>query len=397
MKGIGIHCFAGGFTMGMKQVLPVVGQLEIHDFGRGTCEAHDTKFMNADSWEAWQDYRNVWREASFCFGNPRCTSFSSYSAGASDRARGPFAAPTRDIWDLVEFGMQAKLDLIAFESVQQAYTVGKPLIDILVGRLSEKGYRVAHLFVNTAAEGNAQKRRRYFFVAYKNDRNFNVMIPDLPKWRTTCGDVLKRFMKRKVRENKFNNKEFNYDANTYLLLKDREKVMIPHLREGEGYTTFAKLRPDELKRVSKYHYDKWIYRTSGLPFSLHAPTRVRWDGHCPTICSTSKNLIHPHFDRPLTVGEIAALMGWPKGFIPVGQQPIGQIGKGVVPATAQWFGEQVKLYLENFWKNDDFESTYKKGQWIGEHFVENKPVEKVFRLTSYIPPLKETDYVPDDR
>ena len=60
--------------------------------------------------------------------------------------------------------------------------------------------------------------------------------------------------------------------------------------------------------------------------------------------------------------------------------------------TAAWLGEQIKLYLENFWKNEDFESTYKKGQWVGEHFIENKPIEKVFRLTSYIPPLKETDY-----
>lgn len=397
MQGVGIHCFAGGFTMGMRRALPVVGQLEIHDFGRETCEAHGTRFMNADTWKGWRDYESVWRDASFCFGNPRCTSFSSYSAGASCRVRGPFAKPTRDIWDLVEFGLHAKLDVIVFESVQQAYTVGHDLIKMLVEKVAARGYRVAHLFVNTATEGNAQKRRRYFFVAYKNGRNFNVMIPLLPKWRTTCGDVLKHFMKIKTNEGKFNGKDFHYDANSYKPLKERELPMIRHLREGEGYGTFAKLRPNELKKVSKYHYDKWIYRTSGLPFGLHSPTRVRWDGHCPTICSTSRNLVHPRLDRPLTVGEIAALMGWPKGFIPVGPQPVGQIGKGVVPATAQWLGEQIKLYLENFWKNDDFESTYKKGQWVGEHFVTHKPVEKVFRLTSYIPPLKETSHVANDR
>ncbi|GAF73326.1 unnamed protein product, partial [marine sediment metagenome] len=344
------------------------GQLEIHDFGRETCEAHGTKFMNAGRWEEWQDYRSVWKDAVFCYGNPRCTSFSSYSAGARSHARGPFAAPTQDIWDLVEFGLQNRLDVISFESVQQAYTVGHELIKILVEKCSERDYRVAHLFVNTAAEGNAQKRRRYFFVAYKDDRNFNVMIPRLPEYRTTCGDVLKKFMNRKTHEGKFSGKDFSYDADSYKRLNDRDRAMIPHLQEGEGYTKFAKLRPDELRQVSEYHYDKWIYRTSGLPFSLHAPTRPRWDGHCPTICSTSRNLIHPHLDRPLTVGEIAALMGWPEGFIPVGPQPVGQIGKGVVPVTATWLGEQIKLYLKNFWKNDDFESTYKKGQWVGEHF-----------------------------
>lgn len=392
MKGVGVHVFAGGFTMGVKQVLPVVGQLEIHDFGRETCEAHHTEFMNADAWEGWRDYKSFWKDCSFCYGNPRCTSFSSYSAGAGSRARGPFAEPTRDIWDLIELGLTAKLDVISFESVQQAYSVGRPLIKILVEKLVTKKYRVAHLFVNTAAEGNAQKRRRYFFVAYKNNRNFNVMIPNLPKYRTTCGDVLEKFINRKTNVGKFGSKEYDYDGDSYRHLNDREQVMIPYLREGESFTSFAKRRPEELERVSKYHYDKWMTRTSGLPFSLHAPTRVRWDGHCPTICSTSKNLIHPRFDRPLTVREIAALMGWPKNFIPIGRDPVGQIGKGVVPATGKWLAEQIKLYLENFWGEEDFESEYRhrKQEWVGNDFIKtNKPVEKVFRLTNYLPPFRK--------
>lgn len=396
MKGIGIHVFAGGFTMGVKRILPVVGQLEIHDFGRETCEAHNTRFMNADSWQDWLDYESVWKDVSFCFGNPRCTSFSSYSAGAGSHARGPFAEPTQDIWDLCKFGLSVKLDVIAFESVQQCYTVGRELLDVLRDSLFVPGgYRIAHLFVNTAAEGNAQKRRRYFFVAYRNDRNFNVMIPNLPKYRTTVGDVLSRpeFQDRPVHEGKLNLKAAEYDADTYNRISNNAKIVIPYLQEGEGFTTFAKRRPEELKKVSRHHYEKWVNRTSGLPFSLHSPSRVKWDGHCPTIASTSRNLIHPREDRPLTVGEIAALMGWPKGFTPVGWNPVGQIGKGVVPATAQWFAEQVKLYLENFWGDEDFESTYnhRTQRWVGDVFTRtNKPIEKVFRLTNYLPPFKET-------
>lgn len=395
MKGVGIHCFAGGFTMGVKKVLPVVGQLEIHDFGRETCEAHCTEFMNADTWEEWWEYKSLWKDASFCYGNPRCTSFSSYSAGAGHDVRGPYAKPTRDIWDLVEFGIRANLDLISFESVQQCYTVGRELLRILVEKLHANGYRIVHLFVNTAAEGNAQKRKRYFFVAYRDDRNFNVMIPDLPEYRTTVGDVLSRpeFQNRPVHAGKLNLRTAEYDADTYTILNEKTKVMIPHLREGEGFGTLAKHRPEELKKISKYHYDKWIHRTSGLPFSLHSPTRVRWDGHCPVIASTSCNLVHPREDRPLTVGEIAALMGWPKNFIPIGRKPIAQIGKGVVPATGTWFAEQIKLYLENYWGDEDFESNFNHhtGQWVGDTFTKtNKPVEKVFRLTNYLPPFKKT-------
>ncbi len=392
-KGVGIHVFAGGFTMGVKKVLPVVGQLEIHGFGRETCEAHETKFMNADSWNDWYDYESCWDGVSFCYGNPRCTAFSSYSAGAGADVRGPHAEPVQDIWDLCRFGVNAGLDLISFESVQQCYTVGHELLDALRDELFVPNhYRIAHLFVNTAAEGNAQRRRRYFFVAYHDDRNFNVMLPDLPDYQTTVGDVLGEFYDRRVNEGKFDGKKYEYDADTHKLLNDRDKTMISHLQEGESYSTFAKKRLKELKQVSKYHYDKWIYRTSGLPFSLHAPKRLRWNGSCPTISSTSRNFIHPRLNRPLTVSEIAALMGWPKDFIPIGPKPVAQIGKGVVPATGEWFAEQIKRYLENFWGDEDFESEYnsKKQQLIGDTFTNtNRPVEKIFRLTKYIPSFKE--------
>ena len=394
-KGVGIHCFAGGFTMGMKTVLPVVGQLELHNFGRETCEAHQTKFMNADNWHDWDAYKDVWEGCSFCYGNPRCTSFSSYSAGSCSDVRGPYAKCTRDIWDLCEFGIRAGLDLIAFESVQQAYTVGRPLLNILRDDLFVPNhYRIAHLFVNTAAEGNAQKRRRYFFVAYRDNKNFNVMRPNLPEYRTTVGDVLGLFENRKAIPGKIGSRGLNWTIDTYHQFSEQERAMIKCLQEGEGYHSLAKRRPDELKKASLKHYNKWIYRTSNLPFSLHSPTRIRWDGHCPTICSTSHHIIHPHEDRGLTVKELAALMGWPKGFVPVGAYPIRQIGKGVVPATGAWLGEQIKLYLNDMWGDDDFSASYKHktGQWVGENYID-KPVEKVFSMTTFIPSLKEIQSV----
>ena len=389
-KGVGVHCFAGGFTMGMKMVTPIVGQLEIHDFGRQTCEAHKTKFMNADTWQEWNQYKSTWEGCSFCYGNPRCTSFSSYSSGSNSTVRGPYAKPTRDIWDLCEFGMHAGFDLIAFESVQQAYTVGRPLLNILRDELFvPKHYRIAHLFVNTAAEGNAQKRRRYFFVAYRDNKNFNVMCPNLPKYRVTVGDVLKPLLNRKTTEDKIW-KADHYTADTYMRFNDREKAMIPLLQQGESYHCVARKRPEELEKASPYHYEKWICRTSEVPFSLHAPTRLKWNGHCPTIASNFSNNIHPTLNRPVTVREVATLMGWPKDFIPVGDQPIPQIGKGVVPATGAWIGEQIKLYLSNEWGNEDFSSSYNHhtGQWVGENHTD-KPIEKVFNMTNYLPPFKE--------
>jgi len=182
-SGVGIHCFAGGFSQGMRKVLPVVGQLEIHNFGRPSVEDRGIPFMNSDTWEQWDDYKSTWDGCSFCYGNPRCTAFSSYSAGHSSDVRGPRAGCVQDIWDVCRFGVKQGLELIAFESVQQAYSVGKVVLNCLREELFEpNNYRIAHLFVNTSAEGNAQCRRRYFMVAYKNDRNFNIYLPKLSKY-----------------------------------------------------------------------------------------------------------------------------------------------------------------------------------------------------------------------
>jgi len=91
----------------------------------------------------------------------------------------------------------------------------------------------------------------------------------------------------------------------------------------------------------------------------------------------------------LTVGEIAALMGWPKGHIPVGPDPVAQIGKGVVPATGRWLAEQIRLCLSGDWATEDFESSYNHvdDTWYGGNTTGK--LEKTFNLTYYIPPLLE--------
>ena len=252
-NGVGVHVFAGGFTRGVRQVLPVVGQLEIHNFGRETVESMGLPFMNSEKWQDWQDYRETWKDCSFCYGNPRCTAFSSYSAGHGADVRGPKAAPTQDIWDLCRFGVKAGMELIAFESVQQAYTVGKQLLNMLRDQLFvPNNYRIAHIFVNTAAEGNAQNRRRYFCVAYKNHRNFNVVPPDLAKYRTVVRDVLAHdiFKTTKVNETRVcGHGHSNYDYGSYTRLNSDDAAVVPHMIQGDSLTSLARRDPENWARM----------------------------------------------------------------------------------------------------------------------------------------------------
>jgi len=397
-KGVGIHVFAGGFTRGMRKVLPVVGQLEIHNFGRHSVEALGLPFMNADKWEDWDNYKSTWNGCSFCYGNPRCTAFSSYSAGGTDEVRGPRAKPVQDIWDLCRFGVKQGLDLIAFESVQQAYSVGKVTLNCLKEDLFEpNNYRIAHLFVNTSAEGNAQCRRRYFCIAYRNNRNFNVYLPKLSKYRPTVSESLKNhpLLKDQVpHEQKIDGKK-NFDTwnkGSYKPLSKDEKAIVPHMIQGDSIQSMCKrIGDDKLKQLSEKYWNTWVHRNSEVPFSLHSIRRIRADYTCPVICSTSANFIHPTENRPLTVGELSVLMGWDD--VPVGCDPVSQLGKGVVPSTGKWLGEQIKAYFNNDWGNDDFESEWDNQQkmFVGHDYTgcNNKPLEKVFNLTWYIAPLKE--------
>ena len=373
--------------MGMKRVHRVEAQLEIHNFGKETCEAHDTKFINAEHWTEWPKL-----SGSFVFGNPRCTSFSSLSGGASASARGAFADPTKDIMDLVQYGVNYNYPVIAFESVQQAYTVGKALLNQLRDTLFRKnGYRICHVFVNTHAEGNAQKRRRYFFIAYKAGKNFNVYAPNLPKKGTTVGDVICNadIVGKETRAVRLYSVD-HAEPTDYVRLTPCEDAALPHLKPGECLNQLAqRLGLEGMRKIHPELADTMLRTVSQIPFSLHCVRRLKQYSHCPTIAGTSARFVHPFLNRPCTVEEIALLMGWPKGFTPIGKNPIGQIGKGVVPATAEWLGHQITAYLNDDWGAEDFESSWDKStkQWVGNDYssCNTEPVEKVFNLTYYLP------------
>lgn len=373
--------------MGISRVHTVQEQLEIHNFGRETCESQGFDFINAESWDKWPDV-----SADFCFGNPRCTSFSSLSGGASAVARGAFAEPTQDIMDLVQYGLRMKYDIIAFESVQQAYTVGKALLNRLRDAyFCPAGYRICHVFVNTAAEGNAQKRRRYFFIAYKRGKNFNVYAPKLPD-RCACvhdviGDI--ELLHKTVRPARLYSVN-HAEPNMYVQLTPAENAAVKYLKSGECLNQMAKrLGVDGMRAIHPELADTMLRTLSEIPFSLHCIRRLDFYGRCPTIAGTAARFIHPMHNRPLTVEELALLMGWPKGVTPIGKNPIGQIGKGVVPATAEWLGRQIQAYLDDEWGSEDFESSWDKQtqQWVGNDYssCNCEPVEKVFNLTYYLP------------
>lgn len=357
MKAVGIHVFAGGFSHGVQQVADVTDHLEVHGFGIDTAREMCNVTVHNSPAAEWPDMT-----ADFAFGNPRCTGFSTVTAGYDDKIHGAFAACTRDIWELMNY-CTGRYPIFAWESVQQAYSTGRPLIEMMVEKASKKGYRVAHVFVNAASLGNAQQRKRYFFVVYDATRNFNVSPMRLPEYMPTL-----------------------YDA-------------IWHMRDQEGQC--AKLSPDEdeavkilpngwdMNHLAEYSFDylpqrmkdTWMLRNSGMPFSMHCIKRLSWRRPCPTIFSSAGRFIHPEFNRGLTFEELATIMGLP--MVPVGFDPVAQIAKGVCPCVGEWIAEQAIHYHNNAWGAEDWETTYdaRLGDWVTKNA--HGKLEKTFNLNAY--------------
>lgn len=374
-KAVGIHVFAGGFTSGVQRVFDVDTQLETHNFGLETAKAMCGVETINEPDANWPDIK-----ADFCYGNPRCTGFSCITSGYNETSHGPWSKQTLDIHQLCNYAVN-RFPVICWESVQQAFTTGQELLDRLRDSIFvPNGYRIAHVLMSTASFGNAQHRKRYFFIAYDKDLKFNIEPPKLPFWKGTLYDAIYDMRHRETFPAKLYSRDVEYGENNHLQLTPHEEELIKILPNGFCANRFAKFQWHRLPQKMK---NEWLLRCSPTPFSMHCVQRLSWCVTCPTIHSNAARWIHPEHHRPLTVGEVATIMGWSR--TPIGPTPIGQIAKGVCPDAGEWIAQQVKLSLDGVWGNDDWESSYdnNNGEWVGRDT--HNEVEKTFNLTRYIP------------
>lgn len=368
---VGIHVFAGGFTMGVQRVMNVKCQLEQHGFGQETCEALcKVPFVNVPSAD-WPDV-----EAQFAYGNPRCTGFSTITAGYDSDTHGPWAKQCEDIHTLCRYAA-GRFDVIVWESVQQAFSTGRPLLDYIRDEyFVPKGYRIAHVLINAASFGNAQQRKRYFFVAYRDNLKFNIEPPLLASpYEPVLWDAIKHLRGRETHEEV---RGEGYDFDTYTRLGPDEAALVPHMPNGWCMNAMAEFAyeiiPESMKRV-------WDTRASNMPFSMHCVSRLCYFRPCSTLHSSCGRWLHPEYDRPITYGELSTVMGWPD--IPRGNGPCAQMAKGVVPDVGEWLAKQAQHCLNGYWGTDDWESTYNPNTctWDGDDATGK--VEKTFNLTKY--------------
>lgn len=315
MRALGIHVFAGSFSVGVQKHADVLAHLEYDGYAAGTAKAN-YDFPIYESKEDWPENPSAeFGDVDLLFGNPPCAPFSAHAGGNSG---GVEDERVRRIEEVASMADSVRPRVWAFESVAQAWTKGHSLIDDIEERASDMGYNVTHYLHDVNFHGPPQRRKRYLFIAHDMPIDWDLPEPE----RTGIDDVAAEV--------------FEDDPGREIApLRDRAREawedMLPELEPG-----------DRLRE----HYMEQDDPGGWTPF--HTVRKMRAEG--PTCAALGGvRFIHPTEDRFLTVTELSKLMGYPDDFEFKGSsttQDSYYIAKGVAAPVGEWLARNVRQHLD---------------------------------------------------
>jgi site-specific DNA-cytosine methylase len=204
MRAVDVHGFGGGFTLGAVRAGFTLASKKSREIGFGVLNCLANRDLLGHEWDADTTIPEKWEpleDVQLVFGNPPCSGFSTLSR---KDFRGVNSTINECMWELVRYAARVAPEIVIFESVQQAFTQGKPLMRNLHQMLCEqtgKPYRLYHVLHNNASLGGCSIRRRYFWVAsripFGVDDNTTYwsnalqrLIPDTLSYVPAFNDVL---------------------------------------------------------------------------------------------------------------------------------------------------------------------------------------------------------------
>jgi len=266
------------------------------------------------------------------------------------------------MWAYAEYVGRKRPVVAVMESVQQAYTGGVDLMRALRARVEEVSglkYDIHHVLHDAAILGNCAIRKRYFFVLSQ--------VPFQPAWdpetpmrvlRDVIGDLVdvpcaltpayeggpdghdyKRALLVKRVIDLMNTIEWNEgEYLAYVLTREYDKSGALPGWWGEDH-----MRPKILGRPRQGSKDHNVLQ--GLGF--HQPTRWNMDAHAKVVTGGSPVLAyHPHLHRPLTLRELARVLGYPDDFTLRAhwERSSGHmwLGKGVCVESGRWIADAAR-------------------------------------------------------
>jgi DNA (cytosine-5)-methyltransferase 1 len=312
-RGTAISLFTGvgGFDFGVHRYFNVVAACEIDP------KISKTYSQNFSGVPVFGDIRyltgghfpGVAKGIDLVFGGSPCQGFSP--AGNSDNG-------DLLIFDYQRIVLDIRPKYFIFENVSELFNGrNKVILEQFLNGFTDNGYSIVTPIkvLDCSDYGVPQTRKRVFILGYRDDQLSPEYPPVLLDKKVVLSDVL----------------EYLPNASDYPVLYNRDWENVIEY----GIITASKLTRHDVATLNLFKsYPQGHRETSGRrikPF---------WDKPCPTII-TKQRIIHPLYNRYLTVRECSRIQTFPDWYIfsPDIQQGQKEVGNSVPPSMAQYLAK----------------------------------------------------------
>jgi site-specific DNA-cytosine methylase len=277
------------------------------------------------------------------------------------------------MWVLIEYTARIKPQILIMESVRQAYTGGRPLMQRLRAKLEDLTglrYDLYHVMQDAIELGGAARRPRYFMVLSRVP--FGVEYPTIHRkpllrdvWSDLAGSALTwqsqpyrrppTFWSETARQN---STTFDGHMNHTGVPIERAMDLMALANENGGWpagwsiSRVAQHTYETVGRLPK-SWDHMIPKLLTKKWHMGFASITRWDAdrRGRVIMGSALDMVlHPWEDRTITHREAARVMGFPDDWriLPLrGQSNLRATwGKGITVICGRWIGDWCRAALD---------------------------------------------------
>lgn len=369
---VACQSFAGGFDLGMVEAgFEFIHKVEQPGgFGMGNCLGN--RHLLGQNWTAEAGDYAGWHApyADVIAANPPCSGFSPMT---DNKHRGMDSKINNCMWVLMEYAARVRPQILIMESVRQAYTGGRPLMQALRARLEELTglrYKQYHVMQDVIELGGAARRPRYFMVL--SQVPFGVDYPVIRRkpilrdiWEDLRGQPLTWESQPYRRPATWWTTKPRGDSTTFDGHIDRSGLPVKRALDLlEMLSTNGGWPPGRsIGEMARHCYEtngrlpkSWAHMTDKLiekKFHMGFASITRWnpDKVGRVIMGSALDLVlHPWEPRTITHREAARVMGFPDDWLikPLKSQSNLRAtwGKGISVQCGKWIGDQVRSALD---------------------------------------------------
>jgi len=326
MRAVGCYVFAGGFTQGVKYHFDVVAHLEDGNYGTDTAALNHPGIeihKNPDAWPL-EDLKG---QVDFLYANPPCAPWSSAGSKMMYKREFERGVDLNDervgCWLKVIRAICLTLPPIAVvESVTRCWTKGREFVEQCAENLRILGYACTVVLHDGYDCGVPQHRKRAFFVFHR--LGFTPHRPEPGDGPRTVREALER-----LGEDPDPTRRKTWGIEQECLE-----------RSGEG----VRLKDVYMEIYGESLRDPETGRYRGRPGFLRR--RLAWDKPSNALTGGAV-LYHPAEHRFITIGESAALCGYPRdyAFLGTADKRYRQVAQAVMPPVGRWIALEARRAL----------------------------------------------------